>query len=172
MKYSKLSDDQMAKRVIEICQEENLNYTEDGIEAILFTAQGDMRQALNNLQCTASGYGLVNAENVYKVCDEPHPDLMRELYENCAQAEFKEAFAGLDKLYKMGYSTDDILSTMSRVVKYIDVPEALKLEFIKEVAKTHTLAVQGMNGRVQLAGLAARLSMKQKELAEMTENDL
>uniref|UniRef100_A0AC34FYG0 AAA+ ATPase domain-containing protein n=1 Tax=Panagrolaimus sp. ES5 TaxID=591445 RepID=A0AC34FYG0_9BILA len=85
VKYSKLSDEQMAKRVIEIAKIENVNFTEDGIEAILFTAQGDMRQALNNLQCTASGYGLVNAENVYKVCDEPHPDLMRELFENCAQ---------------------------------------------------------------------------------------
>uniref|UniRef100_A0A914Q3F4 Replication factor C C-terminal domain-containing protein n=1 Tax=Panagrolaimus davidi TaxID=227884 RepID=A0A914Q3F4_9BILA len=162
----------MAKRVIEIAKIENLNFTEDGIEAILFTAQGDMRQALNNLQCTASGYGLINAENVYKVCDEPHPDLMRDLFENCAQGEFKDAFAGLDKLYKMGYSTDDILTTMSRVVKYIDVPEALKLEFIKEVAKTHTLAVQGMTGRVQLAGLAARLSKKQRELADASENDL
>ena len=29
---------------------ENVNYTEDGLEAIVFTAQGDMRQALNNLQ--------------------------------------------------------------------------------------------------------------------------
>jgi|UniRef100_A0AC35F4L3 replication factor C subunit 2/4 len=172
VKYSKLSDEEMAKRVIEIAKIENLNFTEDGIEAILFTAQGDMRQALNNLQCTASGYGLINAENVYKVCDEPHPDLMRDLFENCAQGEFKDAFAGLDKLYKMGYSTDDILTTMSRVVKYIDVPEALKLEFIKEVAKTHTLAVQGMTGRVQLAGLAARLSKKQRELADASENDL
>jgi replication factor C subunit 2/4 len=172
VKYSKLSDEEMAKRVIEIAKIENLNFTEDGIEAILFTAQGDMRQALNNLQCTASGYGLINAENVYKVCDEPHPDLMRDLFENCAQGEFKDAFAGLDKLYKMGYSTDDILTTMSRVVKYIDVPEALKLEFIKEVAKTHTLAVQGMAGRVQLAGLAARLSKKQRELADASENDL
>jgi replication factor C subunit 2/4 len=172
VKYSKLSDEEMAKRVIEIAKAENLNFTEDGIEAILFTAQGDMRQALNNLQCTASGYGVINAENVYKVCDEPHPDLMRDLFENCAQGEFKEAFAGLDKLYKMGYSTDDILTTMSRVVKYIDIPEVLKLEFIKEVAKTHTLAVQGMTGRVQLAGLAARLSMKQRELSEASENDL
>jgi replication factor C subunit 2/4 len=172
VKYSKLSDEEMAKRVIEIAKIENLNFTEDGIEAILFTAQGDMRQALNNLQCTASGYGLINAENVYKVCDEPHPDLMRDLFENCAQGEFKDAFAGLDKLYKMGYSTDDILTTMSRVVKYIDVPEALKLEFKKEVEKKHKLADQGMTGRVQLAGLAARLSKIQRELADASEYDL
>lgn len=167
VKYSKLTDEQMLKRIIEICKAENVKYTEDGLEAILFTAQGDMRQALNNLQCTHSGYGLVNGENVYKVCDEPHPALMHEYFENCIHAEFKKCFAALDKLYKMGYSTDDILTTMSRVIKYVDIPEVMKLEFIKEIGKTHTLSVQGVNGRMQLAGLSARLCQKQKEIADM-----
>jgi len=50
--------------------------TDDGLEAILFTAQGDMRQAINNIQATHSGLGVVNGENVFKVCDEPHPLLL------------------------------------------------------------------------------------------------
>ena len=33
----------------------------------MFTAQGDMRQALNNLQSTFDGFGFVNADNVFKV---------------------------------------------------------------------------------------------------------
>lgn len=32
-----------------------VSYTDDGLEAIIFTAQGDMRQALNNLQSTHNG---------------------------------------------------------------------------------------------------------------------
>ncbi len=39
----------------------------DGLEAIVFTADGDMRQALNNLQATVAGFGLVNQANVFKV---------------------------------------------------------------------------------------------------------
>lgn len=38
-----------------------------GLEAIIFTADGDMRQALNNLQATVAGFGLVERENVFKV---------------------------------------------------------------------------------------------------------
>lgn len=33
----------------------------------MFTADGDMRQALNNLQATFTGFGLVNSDNVYRV---------------------------------------------------------------------------------------------------------
>lgn len=39
----------------------------EGLEAIIFTADGDMRQALNNLQATHSGFRFVNQENVFKV---------------------------------------------------------------------------------------------------------
>ena len=39
----------------------------EGLEAIIFTADGDMRQALNNLQATYFGFGLVDAAAVFKV---------------------------------------------------------------------------------------------------------
>lgn len=42
-------------------------YVPEGLEAIIFTADGDMRQALNNLQATYSGFRFVNQENVFKV---------------------------------------------------------------------------------------------------------
>lgn len=41
--------------------------TNDGLEALVYSAQGDMRQAINNLQATYSAYGLINEENVFKV---------------------------------------------------------------------------------------------------------
>ena len=48
--YSRLSNAQVLAKLLDVCDKENVNYTEDGLEAIVFTAQGDMRQALNNLQ--------------------------------------------------------------------------------------------------------------------------
>jgi replication factor C subunit 2/4 len=44
LRYSKLSDEQLLKRLTEITQIEQVSYTSDGLEAIIFTAQGDMRQ--------------------------------------------------------------------------------------------------------------------------------
>lgn len=41
--------------------------TDDGLEALVFTAQGDMRQALNNLQATVSGFTTVTPDHVFKV---------------------------------------------------------------------------------------------------------
>lgn len=73
-----------------------VKYTEDGLEAIVFTAQGDMRQALNNLQSTHNGFGEVNSENVFKVCDEPHPMLIKDMLKHCLESDIRKAYKVFD----------------------------------------------------------------------------
>ncbi|XP_033114329.1 replication factor C subunit 2-like, partial [Anneissia japonica] len=44
LRYSKLTDAQVLSRLLEVCEAENVTYTDEGLEAIIFTSQGDMRQ--------------------------------------------------------------------------------------------------------------------------------
>ena len=44
LRYSKLSDSQVLERLLTVCEKEDVSYADDGLEAIIFTAQGDMRQ--------------------------------------------------------------------------------------------------------------------------------
>lgn len=53
--------------VVQVIEKEGITCSKDGLEAIVFTADGDMRQALNNLQATFTGFGDVTAESVFKV---------------------------------------------------------------------------------------------------------
>lgn len=52
LRYSKLRDEQIMMRLMEVVEKENLHTTSDGLEAIIFTAQGDMRQVGEN--CSVS----------------------------------------------------------------------------------------------------------------------
>uniref|UniRef100_A0A1I8F621 Replication factor C subunit 2 n=1 Tax=Macrostomum lignano TaxID=282301 RepID=A0A1I8F621_9PLAT len=52
LRYSRLTDAQLLGRLIEVCRAEGAVYTDRGLEAVAFTAQGDLRQGLNNLQAT------------------------------------------------------------------------------------------------------------------------
>lgn len=166
VKYGKLTDKEVLSRVMQVCKEENVDYRPDGLEAILFTAQGDMRQALNNLQCTVAGYGKVTKEAVFKVCDEPHPEKLKEMFELCVHGEVFKAFDIMNELYRLGYSVDDLMTSMFKLVKVIDLPEALRLEFIMEIGKCHALVVQGLTTRIQLAGLVARLCQVHQKLTD------
>lgn len=165
LRFTKLSDAQLLAKLIEVCQHENVSYVEDGLEAIVFTAQGDMRQALNNLQSTSNGYGQVNGENVFKVCDEPHPMLIQDMLQHCAQSDIHKAYKIIAKLWRLGYAAEDIIGNIFRVCRQIDINERLKLLFIREIGETHMKIVDGLNSLLQMTGLLARLCEVASEFA-------
>ncbi|KAL1132574.1 hypothetical protein AAG570_010526 [Ranatra chinensis] len=159
LRYEKLKDFQVLAKIIEICKKETISHTDDGLEAIVFTAQGDMRQALNNLQSTVNGFGHVNSENVFKVCDEPHPLLVKDMLMNCASGNINKAYQIMAHLWKLGYAPEDIIGNIFKVSKSLEISDKLKLEFIQEIGLTHLKIVNGVNSLLQLSGLLARLCM-------------
>lgn len=157
LRYSRLSDEQILTRLRQVCQEENVSYSNDGLEAIIFTAEGDMRNALNNLQATYSGFGHVNQTNVFKVCDQPHPTTVKAIIGYCILGETKPAVERTQSLWETGYSCSDIIGTLFKVTKAHDMPEALKLEFLREIGFCHMRISEGCRSLLQLLGLVARL---------------
>ena len=46
-------------------------------------------------QATVSGFRLVTRENVFKVCDQPHPLLVAQIVDACTKAELYKAYEGM-----------------------------------------------------------------------------
>jgi replication factor C subunit 2/4 len=159
VRFSKLSDQEILGRLMRVVEAEKVAYVPEGLEAIIFTADGDMRQALNNLQATYSGFQFVNQENVFKVCDQPHPLHVKSMVQNVLEGNFDEACSRLKNLYDLGYSATDIITTLFRVIKNYDMPEYLKLEFIRETGFAHMRISDGVGSLLQLSGLLAKLSI-------------
>jgi replication factor C subunit 2/4 len=163
LRYSRLTNEQVLQCLLGVCQAEQIAYTNDGLEAILFTAEGDMRQALNTLQasCNLSRGGIVNQNTVFKVCDQPHPKTVGEIIDACKKGDTSSAVRRMQSLYQSGYSASDIIGTIFKVVKAnLDLPEALKLEYLREIGFTHMRITDGVNSLLQLMGLVARLCQK------------
>lgn len=157
IRFTRLSDEQVLERVMHVVEQEHITYAKDGLEALVFTADGDMRQAMNNLQSTWAGFGHVNAENVFKVCDQPHPLVVRELIRSCAAKDLDNALLHLNTLWRQGYAASDIITTVFRVLKSFQLEDSVKLALLKQVAVTHMRIVNGEATLVQLTGLLARM---------------
>ncbi len=137
-----------------------------------------MRQAINNLQSTHSGFGFVSQDNVFKICDQPHPITVRKMIKHCQKGEIDDALTRISGLWDQGYSAVDIVVTVFRVVKGMEeLPEYTRLEFIRvsacsrggggggrestdgeqEIGWTHMRILEGVGTLVQLGALIARL---------------
>ena len=128
-----------------------------GLEALLFSSQGDMRHALNNLQSTVAGFGAVTAENVFKVVDQPHPVVVSSILQNCQNGDVEEALTNLQVLTAQGYAGIDIIGTIFRVTKNLTMDEKVKLSFIREIGSAHMRMADGVDSLLQLTSLVARL---------------
>ena len=157
VRFARLSDAELLGRLLAVTAAERVPTVPGGLEAVVFTADGDMRQALNNLQATFSGFGLVDADNVFKVCDQPHPLAAAAALEQCSRgvAGVDDAYAAVKALADKGYGAMDVIGTLFRVTKSMDdakLPEALKLAYCREIGFAHMRAGDGVASLLQLSG--------------------
>jgi len=157
LRFTRVSEKAMTQRLKQILDIEKAEFDESGIDAIIFSAEGDMRNALNNLQSTINGFGSLTREHVFRVCDAPNPEKISFAIRSCLNQKFSAAYVACEKLYNIGYPGQDIVGMFWRILKTYDMPEHVKLSFLKEVGVYQMRAHQANLGMVQIAGLIGRL---------------
>jgi DNA polymerase III, gamma/tau subunits len=158
LRYNKLGDDQVLARLLEITKFEDVKYNSEGLQALIFTAEGDMRQAINNLQSTVAGFGFVNDVNVFKIVDQPHPLVVQKILTCCIKGNIDDALDLLDGLWKKGYSAIDIVTSSFKVAKTLPgIGEQKRLDLIKEIGFVHMRVLEGVGSYLQLCGMLAKI---------------
>ena len=69
-----------------------------------------------------------------------------------------QAYKTILHLWKLGYSADDIITNVFRVLKTMEMDEMLKLEFIKITSQAHLRIIQGVSSLLQLSALIAKMT--------------
>nr|QBK88769.1 MAG: Rad17 cell cycle checkpoint protein [Mimivirus LCMiAC01] len=158
-RYRRLTNEQITKRLLEICTIENVPYTDKGLKALVSTANGDMRHAINNLQLTYYGYKKITVKNVYTLCDKPHPHDIKKIFMACIKKDFINALSYLNVLFDKGYSNYDISLNMKNTIKTLKINETPKLLCIDIINQTLLSISKGIDSKLQLTGCIAELCM-------------
>lgn len=160
LRFNRLKDEEVLLALQRIVDKEKIKCTEDGLAAIIFTAEGDMRQAINNLQSTYYGFNIVNAENVYKIVDSPHPLLIAKMLMLAVEGEVDKSLAILKQLWVKGYSAIDIVTVSFRVTKTMyKLEEEKRLQVIRIIGFTHMRILEGVATYLQLASMISKIAL-------------
>lgn len=161
LRYTRLSSQEILRVLVSACKSEGVGYAPEGLDALLFIADGDMRQALNGLQATYASSGYITEDAVLKVCDQPHPATLESMLQLCVKGDLDAALDTLEPLCKLGYAPVDLIGSLFRVARSLPhgtLPEVLQLEYIREIGNCHVRILDGCPTKLQLFGLIARLS--------------
>ncbi|CAD7928768.1 unnamed protein product [Amoebophrya sp. A120] len=159
LRFGKVKESEVEARLRKIIALEKVECTDDGVKALSFIANGDLRIGINGLQSAHAGFGLVNRENVYRVCDVPNPVVVNQSLQCVIKQRPDIAFSKLNTLVEKGYAIEHVLQVLGRCIKSYDCPEFQKLEFLRLLADANCNAVLGCRSAIQLDCLVTRMSM-------------
>jgi replication factor C subunit 2/4 len=162
LRFGRIADEEMIQRLKFVLEKEGAPYEQSGLEALVFSAEGDMRNVLNGAQSTYNAFGTVTHEHVFRMNDQPQPKRIQACLEGCLKQDWKSAFLPVHEIFKQGYSTTDIISTFSRVTKYMECPEHIKLAWLKEIGLAHMRVNAGAHGLLQLDAMVSKFLIAAK----------
>lgn len=160
-RFGPLTNEAIEEKLRMIARNEELNLKDDGIEAIKYIADGDMRKAENTLQAAAFLGKEINEEIVYQVSSRARPEEIREMVQAALGGGFLESRKLLDSLLiEKGLSGEDIITQMHKQIVELDIGEDKKVDLVDKIGEHEFRLVEGSNERIQLEALLARLAKR------------
>lgn len=154
LRFSKIEDGELRLRIRQVCDMASVEYDLEGIEALACVADGDMRNAINSLASTVSGFQRVTVENVYKTCDSPQPVKIVEILALLPDKEnFVVACRKLRALCDEGYPPTDILSGFFKTLPRMHLGEAQRVDIAKAIGLTQARVLRGASTYLQLVAM-------------------
>lgn len=158
-RFGPLSTDAVKTMVKKIAKAENIDLKEDGLDAIAYVSEGDMRKAINALQ-SSSGIGDSITESlVYQVSSRAKPEEIKNMMKVALSGDFISSRKILQELLLgQGLSGEDIIMQMHRETFNLEVSDKEKVRIVDMIGEADFRLVQGANEFIQLEYLLANLS--------------
>jgi replication factor C small subunit len=159
-RFGPLEDAAIEEKLGRIVDNENLSITEDGMEAIKYIADGDMRKAENTLQAAAFLGKEVTEDLVYQVSSRAKPEEIGDMISAALGGNFLASRKLLDALLiEKGLSGDDIITQLHKeILNHEDLSEETKVDLVDKIGEHEFRLVEGANERIQLEALLARIA--------------
>jgi replication factor C small subunit len=160
-RFSPLPDAAVEEQIRIIAAEEDIEVTDDGVDALVYAADGDMRKAINGLQAAAVTGGVVDEEAVFEITSTARPEDIREMVTRALDGDFTAARSRLDELItEEGIAGGDIIDQLHRSVWEFDIDDEAAVRLLDRIGEADYRITEGANERIQLEALLASLALE------------
>ena len=159
LKYPKISISKLYSKIEFICNNENIEYNEKGINTLLYISEYDIRQSINNLECLYYTYKHLKDDIIYEINDRPKLYYIIDILNLCYKKDFNSILDILKLIYNKGYSTNDILFIFMNYLfnnnhfpdLIFELTEKDKIEIYEILSVTFIYVNEGLDTFLQLS---------------------
>ncbi len=162
-RFSPLSDAAIREQIGQIAAREGIEVTDDGMAALVYAADGDMRRAINSLQAAATTGDAVDEQAVYEITATARPEEIESMVADALDGDFSKARATLDTLLtETGIAGGDVIDQLHRSVWEFDLTDREAVRLLERIGEADYRITEGANEQVQLEALLASLALDEQ----------
>jgi len=169
-RFGPLGVEQILPRLEFVCQEEKIDISTDGKEALMRLANGDMRKVLNILQACNMAFGRVTEDNVYTCVGHPLRSDITNIANWSLNEDFSTAYSQVSKLKtSKGLSLQDITSEIHLYVHKLDLPAQVRIHLLIKLSELEARLMAGASERIQLGAFLAAFQVTREMIKAEAE---
>lgn len=148
-----------------VAEKEGLKLQDDGVDALIYVAQGDLRKATNSLQVAAALTTTIDDESIYRSTQTVRPEEIKDLINTALEGDFTKARKGLETiLIDYALSGEDLIRQIHRNMYDLQIKERDKIRLVDHIGEVEFRMVEGANPRIQLESLLAHFALVGEEI--------
>lgn len=148
------------RRLRVICAKEAIEFDSRSLLEVAKLSNGDMRDAVNNLQSVATANNnVVTYDGVYTTLDVVDNTIVKEGIELLLKGSLSRGLAVFSKLVKDGYNMEDIYAAIYRFAldASTDINDIIRAKMLKSLAIVHALGATTISSELQLNRLLCEI---------------
>jgi replication factor C subunit 3/5 len=170
-RFSPLAPEHVKTRVKGICAAEEIECPDDGMNALLKLAKGDMRKVLNLLESSSMQRNLleegkkpvVDARLVYQVAGKPTPDDVDFIVNALMNDSIQDSAKKIGEMQiEKGLALTDIVTELHDRVRDMQLPSAISKYLFNELAEAEFRLSTAVDDSIQLYGLISIFILARK----------
>jgi replication factor C small subunit len=163
--FRPLRPEDVSRYLTKIGEAEGLQIDEQGMDALIYVAQGDLRKATNSLQVAAALGTTIDDEAIYRSTQTVKPDEIRDLISTALEGDFAKSRKSLEViLIDYALSGEDLIRQIHRNVYDLPIKERDKIRLIDRIGEVEFRMVEGGNPRIQLESLLAHFALMGEDI--------
>ncbi|KAF2360327.1 Replication factor C C-terminal [Trinorchestia longiramus] len=171
-RFGPLTTDQMLPRLQMVVQEEKVDMTTDGKQALVVLAGGDMRRVLNVLQSTHLAYGKVTEDNVYTCVGHPLRSDIKTIINWMLNEDFQTAYCNIQQLkVAKGLSLQDIVTELHHYIHKIDFSTRSRIALVQGLAAAEVRMCAGASERLQLSAVVGAFALVKNDVTLQAKHE-
>lgn len=158
-RFPRLDKEDASGLLEKICEKEDVEYDDSGLDAVYSVTRGDLRKSINLLQSVSATGKEVTGDVVYEVSSQAKPQAIESILSKALDGKFTDARDELQGLLlEKGISGMDIIKEMHRQLYDLDIDEKRKVRLIESMGEYEFRLDEGADEQIQLEALLAKFA--------------